>query len=55
MRAAVDLLPDWARAMHRLRQFGAGVPLVRGATAGIARTMRWAFGGKRAFRAGGRT
>lgn len=45
MRAAVDLLPDWARRMHRLGQARATAPLVRGATAGIAGTMRWAFGG----------
>ncbi|PXA94315.1 DUF2236 domain-containing protein, partial [Nostoc sp. 3335mG] len=45
MRAAVDLLPDWAREMHRLGQARATAPLVRSATAGIAGTMRWAFGG----------
>lgn len=43
MRAAVDLLPDWARAMHRLPRSRPGVPIVRGATNALAGTMRWAF------------
>ena len=40
MSAAVDLMPDFARAMHGLR-----LPLmpVRGPTFGIASTLRWAF------------
>ena len=45
MRAAVDLLPTWARKMHRLPNVPIGIPLVRGATAGIAGTLRWAFAG----------
>lgn len=41
--AAVDLLPDWARAMHGLKRPPA-TPLVRGSTLVIAKTLRWAFG-----------
>lgn len=41
--AAVDLLPDWARAMHGLKRPVATLPLVRGSTLAIARTFRWAF------------
>jgi uncharacterized protein (DUF2236 family) len=43
MSAAVDLMPDFARDMHGLAK-----PIlaraVRGATLGIASTLRWAFG-----------
>ena len=46
MNAAVDLLPPFAREMH-----GIGrpllPPLVRGATYGVAGTIRWAFAGER--------
>ncbi|ODP36890.1 oxygenase MpaB family protein [Sphingomonas turrisvirgatae] len=41
--AAVDLLPEWARAMHGFKRPPA-VPLVRGSTLAIAKTFRWAFG-----------
>ncbi len=41
--AAVDLLPDWARAMHGLKRPVATLPLVRGSTLAIAKTFRWAF------------
>jgi uncharacterized protein (DUF2236 family) len=41
--AAVDLLPDWARAMHGLKR-PPGAPLVRGSTLAIAKAFRWAFG-----------
>lgn len=44
MQAAIDLLPPWARRMHRLQDAGLGAPLVRAGTLGIARTLRWAFG-----------
>jgi uncharacterized protein (DUF2236 family) len=44
MRAAVDLLPDWARRMHGLGNPAPLTPLVRAGTLGIARTLRWAFG-----------
>jgi uncharacterized protein (DUF2236 family) len=43
-QAAVDLLPDWARAMHDLTAPRLTRPLVRAGTFGIARTLRWAFG-----------
>ncbi len=44
MRAATDLLPRWARQMHGLPA-SLSVPAVRGVTAGIASTLRWAFAG----------
>jgi len=44
MQAAVDLLPDWARAMHGLPASSSLVrPMVKGGTLGLARTLRWAF------------
>jgi uncharacterized protein (DUF2236 family) len=43
MQAAIDLLPDWARAMHGLSAPILGRPLVRAGTFGIAATLRWAF------------
>ena len=43
--AAVDLLPDWARRMHRLPGPGLATPAIRLGTGGIARTIRWAFRG----------
>ena len=43
MRAAIDLLPAWARRMHGLRNPAIGRPLVRAGTLGVARTLRWAF------------
>ena len=45
MNAAVDLMPDFARSMHGLSR-PALRPLVRGATLGIAGTIRWAFAGE---------
>jgi uncharacterized protein (DUF2236 family) len=45
MNAAVDLMPDFARSMHDLSR-PALPPLVRGATLGIAGTIRWAFAGE---------
>jgi uncharacterized protein (DUF2236 family) len=42
--AAVDLLPQWARAMHGLQGPGLATPAVRMGTRGIAGTLRWAFG-----------
>jgi uncharacterized protein (DUF2236 family) len=45
MNAAVDLMPPFAREMHGLS--GPLLPpVVRGATYGIARTLRWAFAGE---------
>ena len=43
MQAAIDLLPDWARAMHGLPHGVLPRPLVRAGTLGIAATLRWAF------------
>jgi len=43
MSAAVDLMPDFARDMHGLAK-PILAPAVRGATLGIASTLRWAFG-----------
>ncbi|HEU4959790.1 MAG TPA: oxygenase MpaB family protein [Sphingomonas sp.] len=42
-QAAVDLLPDWARAMHGLSDPPLARPVVRAGTLGIAETLRWAF------------
>jgi uncharacterized protein (DUF2236 family) len=44
MRAAVDLLPPFARDLHGLRSGLIPAPLVRSATLGMAGTLRWAFG-----------
>jgi uncharacterized protein (DUF2236 family) len=46
MSAAVDLLPEFARELHGLRR-PLFQPLVRGATFGVAQTLRWAFAGER--------
>ena len=43
MQAGVDLLPEWARAMHGFAGPGIAAPLVRAGTFGIASTLRWAF------------
>lgn len=45
MNAAVDLMPEFARRMHGLSG-PALPPVVRGATFGIASTLRWAFAGE---------
>jgi uncharacterized protein (DUF2236 family) len=50
MNAAVDLMPDFAREMHGLSR-PMLPPMVRGATYGIARTIRWAFAGENYRRA----
>ncbi len=44
IRAAVDLLPRWARAMHGLTPSGPLAPLVRAGTRELQRTLRWALG-----------
>jgi uncharacterized protein (DUF2236 family) len=44
MSAAVDLLPPFARALHGLREPVVLRPALRGATFGLAGTLRWAFG-----------
>lgn len=43
MQAAVDLLPNWAKAMHKRRVGGAVRPIVRTGTLALARTLNWAF------------
>ncbi len=43
MQAGIDLLPGWARRMHRMESPLVARPLVRAGTLGIARTLRWAF------------
>lgn len=45
MSAAVDLMPPFARRMHGLSRPLAPL-MVRGATYGVARTLRWAFAGE---------
>lgn len=47
MEAAMDLLPDWARAMHALPTRHLGKAAVRLSTAMVASTLRWAFAGDR--------
>jgi uncharacterized protein (DUF2236 family) len=46
MNAAVDLMPGFARRLHGLPKPSLP-PLVRGATYGVAETLRWAFAGER--------
>ena len=46
MRASVDLMPGFARKMHGLAR-PLAPPIVRGATFGMAGTLRWAFAGER--------
>ncbi|MCK8784250.1 DUF2236 domain-containing protein [Roseomonas sp. NAR14] len=43
-RAAVDLLPEWARRLHGLPAPMLDLPLVRAGMFGVAGTLRWAFG-----------
>ena len=43
VQAAVDLLPQWARTMHRMNLSPLERPIVRAGTFGIAQTLRWAF------------
>jgi len=42
-RAAVELLPGWARRMHGLRASALSRPLIAGGTLALASTLRWAF------------
>lgn len=46
MKAAVDLMPDFARRMNELSS-PVLPPVIRGATFGIASTIRWAFAGEK--------
>lgn len=43
MQAAVDLLPDWAKAMHKRRLHRPVRPLVRSGALAMTRTLQWAF------------
>ncbi len=43
VEAAIDLLPPWARRMHRFSEPRIARPLVRAGALGLARTLRWAF------------
>ncbi len=43
VQAGIDLLPDWARALHGLNTPLLARPLIRAGTFGIAQTIRWAF------------
>jgi len=43
MRAAIDLLPDWARRMHGLHRPTLSRPAIRAGTWGVAETVRWAL------------
>jgi uncharacterized protein (DUF2236 family) len=43
MRAAIDLLPDWARRMHGLQRPSFSRPVVHAGTRGIAEVVRWAL------------
>ena len=45
MGAAIDLMPDFARELHGLTR-PLLPPMVRGATFGLAHTIRWAFAGE---------
>ncbi len=45
MKAAVDLLPLWAKRLHGLSFPAPTTPIVRLTTFGIASTLRWAFAG----------
>jgi uncharacterized protein (DUF2236 family) len=43
MQAAVDLLPRWAKHMHRMTPPPFSGPFVRGGAFTVAHTLRWAF------------
>jgi uncharacterized protein (DUF2236 family) len=45
MQAGLDLLPDWARAMHAHHAGGLPRPVMRGAARNTANLIRWAFEG----------
>lgn len=45
LQSGVDLLPAWARDLHRLRGSGVTRPAIGAATNGLARTLRWALAG----------
>ncbi len=43
LAAGIDLLPDWARAMHGLVRPPLAVPLVRAGALGLGAVLRWAM------------
>ncbi|WP_313802972.1 oxygenase MpaB family protein [Sphingobium sp.] len=43
MQAAIDLLPSWARRMHKLSTSPLERPFVRAGAFGVVQTLRWAF------------
>tara|TARA_R110002124_G_scaffold148768_1_gene314437 strand:- start:1853 stop:2734 length:882 start_codon:yes stop_codon:yes gene_type:complete len=43
MQAGLDLLPDWARALHAPHSAGMPRPLMRAGARATARLIRWAF------------
>lgn len=43
MQASVDILPRWAKDMHRLTGPSLSAPLVRAGAFSVAHTLRWAF------------
>lgn len=45
-RAAIDILPDWARTMHGLGASPLGGAVVKAGAFTLAQTVRWAFGQK---------
>jgi uncharacterized protein (DUF2236 family) len=45
MQAGMDLLPDWARAMHAAHPSALPRPLIRAGARQTARLIRWAFDG----------
>jgi len=45
-KAAIDLLPDWARGLLNLGRSGPEALLTHSATKGMAATLRWAFSGQ---------
>lgn len=45
MRASVDILPGWAKTMHRLTGPTFSAPLVRAGAFTVAGSLRWAFRG----------
>ena len=45
LQAGVDMLPAWARAMHRLDVPLPGRPVVRLGALGVGRVLRWALSG----------
>ena len=43
MRAAIDLLPEWARKMHALRRPTLSRPVIQAGTRTVADVVRWAL------------